>query len=53
MIVSKPAIIFHASQAFFNFLAMCTMAGAAAFQQKWHVGPCKCDALCAHLALLS
>lgn len=39
MIVSKPAIVFHVSQVFFNFLAMCTMAGAAAFQQKWHVGP--------------
>ncbi|EJF64472.1 hypothetical protein DICSQDRAFT_52495 [Dichomitus squalens LYAD-421 SS1] len=39
MIVSKPAIVFHISQTFFNFLAMCTMAGAAGFQQKWKVGP--------------
>ncbi|KAI0749857.1 hypothetical protein C8Q80DRAFT_651304 [Daedaleopsis nitida] len=39
MIVSKPAIVFHVSQVFFNFLAMCTMAGAAAFQAKWKVGP--------------
>ncbi|KAH9945477.1 uncharacterized protein BXZ73DRAFT_38409 [Epithele typhae] len=39
MIVSKPAIIFHVSQVFFNFLAMATMAGAAAFQAKWKVGP--------------
>ncbi|KZT73498.1 hypothetical protein DAEQUDRAFT_662025 [Daedalea quercina L-15889] len=39
MIVSKPAIIFHASQAFFNFLAMCCFASVAAFQAKWNVGP--------------
>ena len=42
MIVSKPAIVFSVSQVFFNFLAMSTMAGAAAFQAKWGVGPCKC-----------
>ncbi|KAL4247963.1 hypothetical protein ABKN59_008937 [Abortiporus biennis] len=39
MIVSKPTIVFHASQIFFNFLAMCCFASAAAFQAKWHVGP--------------
>ncbi|KZT06022.1 uncharacterized protein LAESUDRAFT_654232 [Laetiporus sulphureus 93-53] len=39
MIVHKPAIIFHASQAFFNFLAMCCFASVAAFQARWHVGP--------------
>ncbi|KAF7789747.1 hypothetical protein EIP86_000693 [Pleurotus ostreatoroseus] len=39
MIVSKPAIIFHASQVFFNFLAMCCFASVAAFQAKWKVGP--------------
>ncbi|OCH90325.1 hypothetical protein OBBRIDRAFT_793414 [Obba rivulosa] len=39
MIVSKPAIIFHASQAFFSFLAMCCFASVAQFQAKWHVGP--------------
>ncbi|EPS97697.1 hypothetical protein FOMPIDRAFT_1128003 [Fomitopsis schrenkii] len=39
MIVSKPAIIFHASQSFFNFLAMCCFASVAAFQAKWKVGP--------------
>jgi len=39
MIVSKPTIIFHASQAFFNFLAMCCFASCAAFQAKWKVGP--------------
>lgn len=39
MIVSKPAIIFHASQAFFNFLAMCCFASVAAFQAHWGVGP--------------
>ncbi|EJD06666.1 uncharacterized protein FOMMEDRAFT_144613 [Fomitiporia mediterranea MF3/22] len=39
MIVSKPAIIFHASQAFFNFLAMCCFASVASFQGKWGVGP--------------
>lgn len=42
MIVSKPAIIFHASQAFFNFLAMCCFASVAAFQAHWGVGPCEC-----------
>lgn len=41
MIVSKPAIVFHASQTFFNFLALCCFASAAAFQAKWHVGPCE------------
>ncbi|THH27392.1 hypothetical protein EUX98_g6794 [Antrodiella citrinella] len=39
MIVSKPTIVFHASQVFFNFLALCCFASAAAFQSKWHVGP--------------
>ncbi|OBZ72337.1 hypothetical protein A0H81_07509 [Grifola frondosa] len=39
MIVSKPAIIFHLSQVFFNFLAMCCMASVASFQAKWGVGP--------------
>ncbi|CCL98395.1 uncharacterized protein FIBRA_00390 [Fibroporia radiculosa] len=39
MIVSKPAIIFHASQSFFNFLAMCCFASVASFQAKWKVGP--------------
>jgi len=39
MIISKPAIVFHSSQAFFNFLAMCCFAAVASFQAKWHVGP--------------
>lgn len=39
MIVSKPAIIFHTSQIFFNFLAMCCFASVAAFQARWGVGP--------------
>ncbi|KAI0833715.1 hypothetical protein BC628DRAFT_1307480 [Trametes gibbosa] len=39
MIVSKPAIVFYVSQAFFNFLAMCCMAAVCAFQAKWGVGP--------------
>ncbi|EIW84172.1 hypothetical protein CONPUDRAFT_49632 [Coniophora puteana RWD-64-598 SS2] len=39
MIISKPAIIFHISQSFFNFLAMACFASVAAFQAKWHVGP--------------
>ncbi|KAG6910106.1 hypothetical protein DXG01_013159 [Tephrocybe rancida] len=39
MIVSKPAIVFHASQIFFNFLAMACFASVAAFQAKWKVGP--------------
>ncbi|KAI0350032.1 hypothetical protein OH77DRAFT_1431424 [Trametes cingulata] len=39
MIVSKPAIVFYVSQAFFNFLAMCCMAAISAFQAKWGVGP--------------
>ncbi|KAI0636198.1 hypothetical protein C8Q77DRAFT_1052149 [Trametes polyzona] len=39
MIVSKPAIVFYVSQAFFNFLAMCCMASISAFQAKWKVGP--------------
>ncbi|KAH8094451.1 hypothetical protein BXZ70DRAFT_358163 [Cristinia sonorae] len=39
MIVSKPAIVFHASQTFFNFLALCCFASAAAFQARFGVGP--------------
>jgi len=42
MIVSKPTIIFHSSQIFFNFLAMACFASVASFQAKWGVGPCKC-----------
>lgn len=40
MIVSKPAIIAHTGQIFFNFLAMACYASVAAFQAKFHVGPC-------------
>ncbi|KAF8633214.1 hypothetical protein AX15_001450 [Amanita polypyramis BW_CC] len=39
MIVSKPTIIFHSSQIFFNFLAMACFASVASFQAKWGVGP--------------
>jgi len=39
MIVSKPTIVFHTSQIFFNFLAMACFANVASFQAKWHVGP--------------
>ncbi|KAG7089632.1 hypothetical protein E1B28_011295 [Marasmius oreades] len=39
MIISKPAVVFHTSQVFFNFLAMACFASVAAFQGKWGVGP--------------
>lgn len=39
MIVSKPAIVFHASQIFFNFLTMACYASVTAFQAQWDVGP--------------
>ncbi|CAL1715941.1 unnamed protein product [Somion occarium] len=39
LIVPKTTIVFHASQAFFNFLALCCFASAAAFQARNHVGP--------------
>ncbi|KAL0571387.1 hypothetical protein V5O48_010575 [Marasmius crinis-equi] len=39
MIISKPAIVFHTSQIFFNFLAMACFASVASFQGKWGVGP--------------
>ncbi|RDX40693.1 hypothetical protein OH76DRAFT_309621 [Lentinus brumalis] len=52
MIVSKPAIVFHISQVFFNFLAMCTMAGAAAFQAKWKVGPSGLSGFAIFIAVL-
>lgn len=39
MIISKPAIIFHISQIFFNFLAMACFASVASFQAKWGIGP--------------
>lgn len=39
MIISKPAIIFHSGQIFFNFLAMICFASVASFQASWGVGP--------------
>ncbi|KAF8484371.1 hypothetical protein JB92DRAFT_3085683 [Gautieria morchelliformis] len=39
MIVSKPAIVCHAGEIFFSFLALCCFASVAAFQAKWGVGP--------------
>ncbi|KAJ8581677.1 hypothetical protein M405DRAFT_800993 [Rhizopogon salebrosus TDB-379] len=39
MIISRHAIIFHASQIFFNFLAMACFASVASFQVKWKIGP--------------
>ncbi|KAG5650816.1 hypothetical protein H0H81_010941 [Sphagnurus paluster] len=39
MIVSKPTIVFHASQIFFSFLAMACFASVASFQAKWGIGP--------------
>jgi hypothetical protein len=39
MILSKPAIVFYASQIFFNFLALACFAGVASFQAKYGVGP--------------
>ncbi|KAF9565418.1 hypothetical protein CPC08DRAFT_189701 [Agrocybe pediades] len=39
MIVSKPVIVVHASQIFFNFLAMACFASVASFQAKWKIGP--------------
>jgi hypothetical protein len=39
MIVSKPAIICHCSQAFFSFLAMCCFASVASFQAHYKIGP--------------
>ncbi|KAF7312174.1 WD-REPEATS-REGION domain-containing protein [Mycena indigotica] len=51
MIVSKPMIVFHTSQAFFNFLAMCCFASVAAFQAKWNVGPSGLSGLAIFLSL--
>ncbi|KAH9974837.1 hypothetical protein BJV74DRAFT_863305 [Russula compacta] len=39
MIVSKPAIVFHTSQIFFSFLAMCCFASVAGFQAHFKIGP--------------
>jgi len=39
MIVSKPTIVAHSSQIFFNLIAMACFAGVASFQAKWGVGP--------------
>ncbi|KAJ7678552.1 hypothetical protein B0H17DRAFT_1078688 [Mycena rosella] len=52
MIVSKPMIVFHTSQIFFNFLAMCCFASVAAFQAKWHVGPSGLSGLAIFLSIL-
>ena len=53
MIVSKPTIICHVSQAFFGFLAMCCFASVAAFQAHWHIGPCVYSLLAHQDALLT
>ncbi|KAF8920158.1 hypothetical protein CPB85DRAFT_1372914 [Mucidula mucida] len=52
MIISKPAIVFHASQIFFNFLAMACFASVAAFQAKWDVGPSGLSAFTLFLTVL-
>ncbi|KIY64050.1 hypothetical protein CYLTODRAFT_469764 [Cylindrobasidium torrendii FP15055 ss-10] len=52
MIISKPAIVFHASQIFFNFLAMCCFASVAAFQAKWKVGPSGLSAFTLFMTIL-
>jgi RsiW-degrading membrane proteinase PrsW (M82 family) len=39
MIVSKPTIVFHLSQVFFNFLAMACFASVASFQARFKIGP--------------
>ncbi|KAJ7844421.1 hypothetical protein B0H14DRAFT_2776896 [Mycena olivaceomarginata] len=52
MIVSKPMIVFHTSQIFFNFLAMCCFASVAAFQAKWKIGPSGLSGLAIFLSLL-
>jgi len=39
MPISKPAIVFHAAQIFFSFVAMCCFASVASFQAHWKVGP--------------
>ncbi|KAJ7183112.1 hypothetical protein C8R46DRAFT_1065958 [Mycena filopes] len=52
MIVSKPMIVFHTSQIFFNFLAMCCFASVAAFQAKWHIGPSGLSGLAIFLSIM-
>lgn len=39
MPISKPAIVFHAAEVFFSFIAMCCFASVCAFQAKWKTGP--------------
>ncbi|KAI0048953.1 hypothetical protein FA95DRAFT_1653024 [Auriscalpium vulgare] len=51
MIVSKPAIIFHTSQVFFSFLAMCCFASVASFQSHWGVGPSGLSGLALFVAI--
>ncbi|KAF7317011.1 WD-REPEATS-REGION domain-containing protein [Mycena chlorophos] len=52
MIVSKPLIVFHTSQIFFNFLAMCCFASVAAFQAKWKIGPSGLTGLAIFLSIM-
>ncbi|KAF8588884.1 hypothetical protein K439DRAFT_1629309 [Ramaria rubella] len=52
MIVSKPAIVFHASETFFSFLALCCFASVAAFQAHWGVGPSGLSGFSIFIALL-
>ena len=41
MIISKPAIVFHAIEIFFTFLAMACFAATAAFETQWGIAPGK------------
>ncbi|KAI0806056.1 hypothetical protein BC629DRAFT_1484793 [Irpex lacteus] len=52
MIVSKPAIIFHTTQVFFNFLAMCCFASVASFQAQHKVGPSGLSAFAIFISVL-
>ncbi|CAK5269783.1 unnamed protein product [Mycena citricolor] len=52
MIISKPMIVCHALQIFFNFLAMCCFASVAAFQAKWKIGVSGLSGLAIFLSLM-
>ncbi|KZS92381.1 hypothetical protein SISNIDRAFT_486422 [Sistotremastrum niveocremeum HHB9708] len=52
MIVSKPSIVFHASQTFFTFLALCCFASVASFQAQYKVGPSGLSGFAIFLAVM-
>jgi len=53
LILTKTAIVFHALQIFFVFIAMCCFASLSAFQAQWGVGPSGLNAFAIFIAVFA